>query len=235
MTSNDLHDLLKALDFRTPIDRIPEDLRDRLAGVLRTEKEYRHEWRVKRLLASSGIRPHQIRTFDQFDWSFNPKFPKEDVLTFRNSPWVENGANLVMIGDPGLGKSHTVKALCYDAILKGHSAVFVTAFDLISKIRKSANLAAKIEYYGGVVRVLAIDELGYTCHSREEGDLLFQIISKRSERYPTLITTNLVPKQWGSIFSGPAASAILDRLSYQGTFVTLPEGEKSHRPERKRK
>lgn len=233
--SNDLHDLLRTLDFRTPIDRIPEDLRDRLAGVLRTERGYRHEWRVKRLLASSGIRPHQIRTFDQFDWSFNPKFPKEDVLAFRNSPWIENGANLVMIGDPGLGKSHTVKALCYDAILKGHSAVFVTAFDLIAKIRKAANMAAKIEYYGGVVRVLAIDELGYTCHSREEGDLLFQIISKRSERYPTLITTNLVPKQWGSIFSGPAASAILDRLSYQGTFVALPEGGKSHRPERKRK
>ena len=97
--SNDLHDLLKVLDFKTPIDRIPEDLRDRLAVVLRTEKEYRHEWRVRRLLASSGIRPHQLRTFDQFDWSFNPKFPKEDILAFRNSPWIENGANLVMIGD----------------------------------------------------------------------------------------------------------------------------------------
>lgn len=233
--SNDLRDLLTALDFKMPIDRIPEDLRESLVGVLKIEKEYRHEWRIKRLMSSSGIRPHQLRTFDQFNWSFNPRFPKEDVLAFRNSPWIENGANLVMIGDPGLGKSHTVKALCYDAILKGHSAVFITAFDLITKIKKAVNLSSRIEYYGSVVRVLAIDELGYTCHSREEGDLLFQIISKRSERYPTLVTTNLVPKQWGSIFSGPAASAILDRLSYQGTFVTLPEGQKSHRPERKRK
>jgi DNA replication protein DnaC len=232
--SNNLQELLVSLDFKTPLDQIPEDLRDRLAGLLEKEKAYRQEWRIRRLLASSGMRPHQIRTFDSFDWSFNPRFPREDVLAFRNSSWVEEGANLLMIGDTGLGKSHTVKALCYDAILKGHSAIFITAFDLIAKIKKTVNLSAKVEYYGNVVRVLAIDELGYTAHSREEGDLLFQIISKRSERYPTLITTNLAPKHWGSIFSGPAASAILDRLSYKGTILKL-EGEKTYRPTVKRK
>jgi len=230
---NDLQELLTALGLKTPLDQIPEDLRARTLGFLRQEQKYQHEWRVRRLLTSSGIRPHQMRTFDQFDWAFNPKFPKEEVLAFRNSNWIDDGGNLLMIGDTGLGKSHTVKALCYDAILKGHSAFFATAFDLISKIKKASNLAAKVEYYGNVVRVLAIDELGYTAHSREEGDLLFQIISKRSERYPTLITTNLAPKHWGSIFSGPAASAILDRLSYNGTTLSL-EGP-SRRPYIKRK
>lgn len=229
--SNDLREILKDLDLKTPPDRIPGD--PKILDFLREERKYRQEWRIRRLLASSGIRPHSLRTFDQFDWAFNPKFPKEDVLAFRNSSWIEEGANLLLIGDTGLGKSHTAKALCYDAILKGHSAVFVTAFDLISKIKKASNLAAKVEYYGNVVRVLAIDELGYTAHSREEGDLLFQIISKRSERYPTLITTNLTPKHWGSIFSGAAASAILDRLSYKGTTLKV-EGP-SYRPTKKRK
>lgn len=229
--SNDLKELLATLDLKTPPDQIPDD--EKILDFLRREQKYRREWRIRRLMASSGMRPHQVRTFDQFNWSFNPKFPKEDVLAFRNSSWIEEGANLLMIGDTGLGKSHTVKALCYDAILKGYSSVFVTAFDLIAKIRKAANLAAKVEYYGNIVRVLAIDELGYTAHSREEGDLLFQIISKRSERYPTLITTNLAPKHWGSIFSGAAASAILDRLSYHGTTLKL-EGP-SYRPTKKRK
>lgn len=231
---NNLQELLTALDFKTPLDQIPKDLRVQLVELLEKEKHYRHEWKIRRLLASSGMRPHQVRTFDQFNWSFNPQFPKEDVLAFRNSSWIDEGANLLLIGDTGLGKSHTVKALCHDAILEGHSAVFITAFDLISKLKKAANLSAKVEYYGSIVRVLAIDELGYTAHSREEGDLLFQIISKRSERLATLMTTNLAPKHWGSIFSGPAASAILDRLSYKGTILKL-EGKESYRPNVKRK
>ena len=136
-------------------------------------------------------------------------------------------------GRPGNGAAYSIPPIYDPLFIKGHSATFATAFDLIAKIRKAANLAARVEYYGNIVRVLAIDELGYTAHSREEGDLLFQIISKRSERYPTLITTNLAPKHWGSIFSGAAASAILDRLSYHGTTLKL-EGP-SYRPTKKRK
>ena len=69
--------------------------------------------------------------------------------------------------------------------------------------------------------MLCIDELGYTYHQKEDNDILFQIISKRTEVLPTVVTTNLIPKQWGSIFSGAAASAILDRLSYHGRFITF--------------
>src|SRR5262249_48709835 len=145
----------------------------------------------------------------------------EDLLTFKNSSWIEEGANLLLIGDAGLGKSHLAKALCYEAILQGHSALFISAFDLISKLKRAANVAGRVEHYGSVVRVLAIDELGYTYHAREDSDLLFQIVSKRSERLPTIVTTNLAPKEWGTIFSGPAASAILDRLSHNGKFITM--------------
>lgn len=225
--------MLTSLGFKTPMDQISEGNRDMLLDFLKKEQAYRHEWRIKRLLSSSGIRPFQIRTFDGFDWSFNPKLPREDILSFKNSPWIEEGANLLLIGDTGIGKSHFAKALCYEAILKGHSACFMTAFDLISKIKRAPNAASRVEYYGGVIHVLAIDELGYTYHAKEDGDLLFQIISKRSERYPTIVTTNLAPKQWGSLFSGPAASAILDRLSYNGKFIIM-EG-KSYRSRTRRK
>jgi len=156
--SNNLQELLTALDFKTPPDEIPEDLKNSLIKFLVKEKDFRHQWKIRRLLASSGIRPHQLRTFDQFQWNFNPGFPKEDVLAFRNSSWIDNGANLILIGDPGLGKSHIAKALCYDAIQKGHSAHFITAFDLISKIKRNQNMASRIEYYGSTLHVLAIDE-----------------------------------------------------------------------------
>ncbi len=153
-------------------------------------------------------------------------------MSFVNSTWIDGAANLVLIGDTGLGKSHIGSALCYEAILQGHSTACLTAFDLTSKIQKALSPTSKIEYYARL-KVLCIDELGYTYHKKEDTDILFQVISKRSEILPTLITTNLPPKEWGSIFTGAAASAILDRLSFNGRFLTF-EG-RSYRLSRKQK
>ena len=229
---NELQELLKELGIKTPPDRIKVSEKSSLIEFLKQEKSFRQEWKIKRLIANSGIRLAQVRTFDQFDWSFNPKLPKEDILAFKNSSWIEQAANLLLIGDAGLGKSHLAKAFCYEAILTGFPAIFITAFDLISKLKRAPRIDSRIEYFGNSIRVLAIDELGYTYHAKEDGDLLFQIISKRSEKLPTILTSNLAPKQWGSLFSGPAASAILDRLSFNGKFITM-EG-KSYRMKMKR-
>jgi len=106
------------------------------------------------------------------------------------------------------------------AILHDYPTACITAFDLVSRIHKAYNPASKIDYYAKI-RVLGIDGLGYTYHKKEDTDILFQIISKRNKILPTIVTTNLAPKEWGSIFSAIAASAILDRLSFNGRFVTF--------------
>jgi len=219
--TNDLHGLLAHLKLRTPHERIPLDQVETIAAFLRQEQEFQKQHRLKQLLHACGISAKQMRTFEQFDWSFNPKAPKHDLLAFRNSNWIAQPHNLVLIGDAGLGKSHIARALCYDAILQGRLAYFTTVFDLVSKIKRAPNPAAKIDFYGKVVNVLALDELGYAVYQKEDVDILFQIVSKRSEIFPTIVTTNLPPKQWGTIFSGPAASAVLDRLSFNGRFITL--------------
>ena len=215
---NTLESLLKELDCKTPAEEIASDRSDSIVDFLMKEIEYRKQHKIKRLLRLSGIR--QVKMLEQFDWHFNPRISKEDILEFANSPWVEHAFNLVLIGDTGLGKSHIASALCYKAILQGFPAVRITAFDLVSRIHKALNPASKIEYYAKV-RVLCIDELGYAYHKKEDTDTLFQVISKRNEILPTIVTTNLAPKEWGSIFSSPAASAILDRLSFNGRFITF--------------
>jgi len=218
------------LGCKTPAGEIPSDQRERVIGFLKMELEYRRQYKIKRLLRMSGIR--HVKTLEQFDWHFNPKISKDDILTFVHSPWIENASNLVLIGDTGLGKSHIAAGICYEALLRGYPTACITAFDLVSRIHKAYNPSSKIDYYGKV-RVLCIDELGYTYHKKEDTDILFQIISKRNEILPTIVTTNLSPKDWGSIFSATAASAILDRLSFNGTFITL-EG-RSYRLLRKHK
>ena len=215
---NDLESLLKELGCKTPPDEISSDRRETILDFLKMEIEYRRQHKIKRLLSLSGIK--HVKTLDQFDWHFNPKVSKDDILTFVNSPWIENAFNLVLIGDTGLGKSHIASAFCYEAILQGYPTACITAFDLVSRIQRAYNPASKIDYYAKV-RVLCIDELGYTYHKKEDTDILFQIISKRNEILPTIVTTNLAPKEWGSIFSATAASAILDRLSFNGRFITF--------------
>jgi len=215
---NNLESLLKELGCKTPSGEIPSDQRETVIGFLKMEVEYRRQHKIKRLLSMSGIK--HVKTLDQFDWHFNPKIGKDDILAFVNSPWVEQAFNLVLIGDTGLGKSHIAAAICYEAILRGYPTACITAFDLVSRIHKAYNPTSRIDYYAKV-RVLCIDELGYTYHKKEDTDILFQIISKRNEILPTIVTTNLAPKEWGSIFSATAASAILDRLSFNGRFITF--------------
>jgi len=227
---DDLQFLLKELACKTPAGEIPSDQREMVMGFLKMEIEYRRQYKIKRLLRMSGIR--HVKTLEQFDWHFNPKISKDDIMTFVNSPWIENAFNLVLIGDTGLGKSHIATGICYEALLRGYPTACITAFDLVSKIHKAYNPSSKIDYYAKI-RVLCMDELGYTYHKKEDTDILFQIFSKRNEILPTIVTTNLSPKNWGSIFSATAASAILDRLSFNGTFITF-EG-RSYRLLRKHK
>jgi DNA replication protein DnaC len=225
---DNLEALLSHLNFKIPFTEIPSIHHAALYDFLSQEREYRRQARVKALLRQSGLKT--VKTLSQFDWSFNKNLPRQEIEEFNSLPWVIEAHNLVIIGDTGLGKSHIASSLCYEAILMGHRTCFINAFDLISKIKRSLNISTKIDTFANMP-VLCIDELGYTHYQKEDTELIFQIISQRNEVTPTLITTNLPPKNWGSIFSGTAASAVLDRLSFRGKFITF-EG-RSYRLARK--
>ncbi len=189
MTNNEIETLFKELGIKTPTSELQPKIHDIIVNFLIKELEHRKDYKIKRLLRSSGIK--QVKTFQQFDWHFNPKIPKEDILSFRNSSWTQDALNLVLIGDTGLGKSHIADSLCYDAILEGFPTMRITAYDLVSKVNNALNPDTKIKYYSKI-RVLCIDEVGYTYHKKEDTDIIFQIISKRNEILPTVVTTNLL-------------------------------------------
>jgi DNA replication protein DnaC len=192
--------------------------------VLETEYQTRKTRQIRYLLQRSGMK--RIKRFEDFDWAFNPKLPREKITAFRSSPWIEEAKNLVCIGPTGVGKSHLAYSFCYEAIQKGVPTAVITCYDFVGKLKRAGNKHALLQHYS-MVKVLCIDELGYVFPSQEEANDLFQIISKRSELLPTIMTTNLMPSQWGKIFEASTATAILDRLSLKGTFLTF-EG-KSYR------
>lgn len=198
------------------VESFTEQERSFLEQFLQEEYKSREKRRIEYLMKRSGIR--RIKLLADFDWTFNPKIPRDKIMEFLHTDFLEKPSNLVFIGSAGVGKTHIATALCHKAILKGHQTLFLSLFDFTSKLAKARNLYTFIEFYSRVP-LLCLDELGYVFPTKEEADCIFQIISKRSEVKTTIVTTNLIPSQWGKIFDSVTASAILDRLSMNGRFI----------------
>jgi DNA replication protein DnaC len=210
-----------------PTESLSKEETGLLERFLGEEYRLRELKRVGRLMKRSGIQ--RLKLLTEFDWTFNPKIPRDKLMEFVNTEWLKKPSNLVIIGPAGTGKTHVASALCHDAVTRGYPTIFISLFDLTAKIAKARNLYSLIDSYAKVP-VLCLDELGYVIPTKEQADSLFQILSKRTEVVTTIVTTNLVPSQWGKIFDTGTASAILDRLSMNGRFITF-EG-RSYRSKR---
>lgn len=213
-----LSDLWRQFKLLTNPQDLSEADRSFLQRFLAEEQKLREKKRIEYLLRQSGIK--RIKLLKDFDWAFNPKIPREKIMEFLQTHWLKKPSHLVIIGPVGVGKTHIATALCHEAILKGFQTVFLTLFDLNARLAKVKNLYSLIEYYARIP-VLCLDELGYVIPTKEQADCIFQIFSKRAEVTTTLVTTNLVPSDWGKIFDSVTASAILDRLSLNGKFITF--------------
>lgn len=221
-----LPELWKGLKFASDYNNLTPSQKQILEPILYEELQARELKRIAYLMRRSGIK--RIKRIEDFDWTFNPKIPREKIMPFfESSDWVSNAENIIFIGPAGIGKSHLADALCYKMISQeGIAASCISCFELVEKLKKYRNKYNLLNYYASV-KILCLDELGYVFPTQEQANDIFQIISKRSEILPTIVTTNLVPSQWGKIFEAATATAILDRLSFKGTFITC-EG-KSYR------
>ena len=205
------------LKFVSDHSSLTEEQIKAIFPILKEEASIREIRRIRYLLQRSGIK--RIKRFEDFDWKFNPQLPRNEILSFSESPWSAEIKNLVLIGPSGVGKSHLASAFCYKAIQKGIPTAFISCFDLVNKLKRSASKYTMLQYYS-TIKLLCLDELGYVFPSQEQANDIFQIISKRSELASTIVTTNLIPSQWGKIFEASTATAILDRLNLNGSFIT---------------
>jgi len=192
------------LNFLSDYTSLSEEQIKIILPILEEEAQIRDVKRINYLLKRSGIK--RIKRFDDFDWKFNPKLPRNKIIAFSESSWITEVKNLTLIGSSGVGKSHLASALCYRAIGQGIPTAFITCFDLVNKLKRSKNKHTMLQYYSSI-KVLCLDELGYVFPNQDEANDIFQIISKRSELAPTIITSNLVPSQWGKIFEASTATS----------------------------
>lgn len=205
-----------------------------LEEVLRIEVEQRLA-RSKSTLIKFASFP-AIKTLEQFDYGFSIGVNRKQVEELSHLGFIKKHDNIVLLGQPGVGKTHLAIALGYKAVISRYKVKFTSIMELLT----SANQAKRDKKYDQFLRsilspsVLIIDEIGYFNMSKEDANHFFQIISKRYERGSVILTSNLVFSQWVQIFGGDkvVTTAILDRILHHSHIINI-QGESYRLKEKK--
>ena len=177
-----------------------------------------------------------VKTFDQFDFSFQPSIDERQIRELRTLRFVHEASNAIFLGPPGVGKTHLSVALAEAAIQAGFGAYFRTAHDLVEDLGRAyreGRLDRRMRVYLAP-KVLIIDEMGYLPLGELGATIFFQLVSTRYERGSIILTSNKSYGDWGSIFGDPIiATAILDRLLHHSTTINI-RGESYRLKDRRR-
>ena len=162
-----------------------------------------------------------------FDWTWPTKCDRPLIEELFSLGFVEEAANVVLIGSNGLGKTMLLKNLTYQAVMHGHSARFTLASDMLHDLaaqNTSTALATRLRRYT-TPTVLAIDEVGYLSYDARYADLFFEVVTRRYLNRPILLSTNKLFGEWTQVFPNAACVVtLIDRLMHRAEIVAL-EGE----------
>jgi DNA replication protein DnaC len=188
------------------------------------ELQLRKKNRIERCFKQSKL--YEKTTIDQFDFTFHGsrKNQKSRIVNLMDLEFIKHRKDIILIGNPGVGKSFLAKCMAYAATQAGLKVLFTTAMDMINHLiaaEADHSLLKKLQYYQSQ-ELLVIDEIGYLSLGTQGSNLFFQVISARHERKSTVITTNRPFAQWGEIFDNTTvATAIADRLVYNSEILIL--------------
>ncbi len=165
-----------------------------------------------------------IKELKDFDWGFNPKIPKTRIVELVSGRFVPQHADVLLIGPPGLGKSHIATAIALGAIRAGYRALVRSAFDLSQDFVEAEALGQRKDLVQKLTKVdaLIIEDFGMKKLGPSAAEDLLEVFVRRHETASTVITTNRPTQDWGSFLGDvPAATAILDRFLSRAQIIQL--------------
>lgn len=212
-----------------------------LAELLDVEESERQRRSLERRLRNARIGP--FKSMADFDWSWPKQLDRgliEDLIALQ---FLSEAANVVLVGPNGVGKTMIAKNLVHLAVVRGYTARFTTASEMLHDLAaqdSDASLARRLLRYCQPT-LLAVDELGYLSYDNRYADLLFEVVSRRYQKRSIVLTTNKPFGEWTEVFPNAACVvSLVDRLIHQAEVVPI-EGssyrlkEATERSERKAK
>lgn len=227
--------LLEALGLKRALELIPTlapvdkpgrtQALELVESLLRGEFDDRRERRIQRRFEQAHLpdRP----TLETFDFAFQPKLDKALVLDLATLAWVDRSDDLVLGGDPGVGKSHIAKALCVVACGQERRVLYSTCADMMLDLHAAladGSLRRRLKRYTSP-QLLLIDDLGYDPLEQEharEAQLLHKVLEARHGRTSTIVTSNLDVDAWAAYLGHPKLTvALLDKLLFRATAIWI--------------
>lgn len=201
------------------------DAAQRIAQWLRWELQERGRRSLERRLRDAHI--GQFKPVADFDWSWPTHIDRAAIEELRTLQFLADATNVVFAGPNGVGKTMCACNLGYQAVLAGHTVLFVTAGQLLGDLAaldSDSALRSRLRRYAAP-DLLLIDEVGYLSYSNRHADLLFELVSRRYQHKSTVVTTNKAFADWGEVFPNAACVvSLVDRLMHRAEVVRI-EGQ----------
>lgn len=199
----------------------PRQILEQMAQAEVAERSRRS---LERRLRLSGIK--RFKPMADFDWSWPTKIERDVIERALTVDFLPENRNLVLVGRNGLGKTMIAQNICHAAVLAGYSVLFRSAAALLEELHRQSPEGRRTKLRTCAnVGLLCIDEVGYLSFDDKAADLLYEVVNRRYERKPVILTTNRPFKEWNEVF--PNATCIvtlLDRLLHHAD-VTVIDGE----------
>ena len=218
-----LSGLLSTLELRlneAEANRLPYN--QFLEIVFQDEINVRQQRTIARRNKAADFR--EIRSLDNFDFAFNPSIDRARIYELAACHFIREQRDVLLVGPPGVGKSHLAQAIGIQAIKAGFLVLYRSVFDLVRELSAEATQAGESRLLGKYLKpdLLLIDDMGLKILPPKSGEILLEIILRRYENRSTLMTSNRPIEEWGKLLSDvPAASAILDRLLHHAEVIPM--------------